>query len=365
VIHVAADANALAWGWGGIPKYLDRILRHGLAGRGDLRITLLANRDAPFARIPGTREVVCRRRGGALWRNAFVSEWLARERPDVFWAVETLVPWRVPVPSVVTVHDVAGLTHERVKPGLERLAYRTSVGHGVRRARRVIAVSEATAADVRALWHPPAERLRVIGLGVDPQFTPGDRAGAEAAVRERFGIDGPFVLAVGSIEPRKGVDTLAALAAAARRRGAAWRVVLAGGVGYQGETLVRDALEAGARWLGRVDDDALVDLYRAADVLVSPARYEGFGLTPLEALACGTPAVIAAGSGGLVEHTGPVAEAVAGREGESWLAAVERARADREALGARGAAHAARYRWPAVAEATAAVLAEAAGRPLS
>ena len=101
MIRVAVDANALAWGWGGIPKYIDRIVR-ALAAAGDTELVLLANTRAPVARIPGTREVVCRRRGGALWRNEFVSRWLARERPDVFWAPETLLPWRVPVPAVVT-----------------------------------------------------------------------------------------------------------------------------------------------------------------------------------------------------------------------------------------------------------------------
>jgi glycosyltransferase involved in cell wall biosynthesis len=350
VIRVAVDANCLAWGWGGIPKYVDRIVRE-LAP--ELELTLLANTREPFARIPGTREVVCRRRGGTVWRNGFVSGWLRRERPDVFWAPETLLPWRVPVPAVVTVHDVAGLMLPGIKPPAQRLAYRTSTRRGIARAARVIAVSRATANDAERVLGADPERVRVVGLGVDDAYRPGDRDAARAQVRDRFGVDGPFVLCTGSIEPRKGLDTIIAAA-----RGAPWRLVLAGSVGYRGEELLRGA--EGCAVVGRVSEEELVALYRAAEVLAAPARYEGFGLPPLEAMACGTPAVVASASGGLVETSGPAAIVVPDREPASWVAAVEEARSRRDELAARGLEHAARCGWPAVAAATRRVLTEAA-----
>jgi glycosyltransferase involved in cell wall biosynthesis len=359
VIRVAIDANSLAWGWGGIPKYVHRIASL-LAAEADLELTLLANRRGPFARIPGTREVACRRRGGALWRNEFVSGWVARERPDVFWAPESLAPWRVAAPLVVTAHDVASLLLPGIKPWLERVAYRTTVRHAAARATRVIAVSRTTAADLERLWAIEPERIEVIPNGIDERFSPGDRDAAAAAVRDRFGVEGEYVLAVGSLEPRKGLEALAAAAREARRRGRAWRIVLAGGAAYRGEEIARSAQDAGCRWLGPVESDELVSLYRAAGAVAVPSRYEGFGLTALEGMACGAPAVIAGDSGGLVETSGPAALVVAEPTGPAWVAALEEALERRAELGERGRAHAASFRWPAVARATAAVLREAA-----
>jgi glycosyltransferase involved in cell wall biosynthesis len=361
MIRVAVDANSLAWGWGGIPRYVQRLVER-LAREPDLELTLLANREGPFARIPGTREVVCRRHGGSLWRNGFVAPWLAQHRPDVFWASETLVPLRVPVPSVVTVHDLAGLLLPGIKPPPQRIAYRTSSRLGARRARRVICVSRASAADAHRLWRVPESSLRVIPLGVDDVFAPGDRADAQETVRRRWGLGRPYVLAVGSIEPRKGLETLVGAAEEARRRGAEWDVVLAGGLGHDGERLARTAQGAGCRWLGRVGDEELVALYRAAEAVAVPSLYEGFGLTSLEAMACGTPAVIAAGSGGLEEYSGPAAVVVQDRAPAAWFRALDGAIAERAALIPAGLSHAATFTWDASARATADVLRDAAAR---
>ena len=107
-------------------------------------------------------------------------------------------------------------------------------------------------------------------------------------------------------------------------------------------------------------DGELLDLMRAAGAYAAPALYEGFGIAPLEAMACGTPAVIAAGSGGLEEVSGPAAIVVAERTPTAWRAALEQALAQPPELIERGLRHAAGFRWPQVAAQTRAVLAEAA-----
>jgi len=360
-IRVTVDANSLAWGWSGIPKTIDRIVRE-LARDDGLELELLANAGAPFTDIEGVRQVWRRLKGGTAWRNSFVLGRLLRERPDVFWAPETAMPLWVPVPSVATVHDLAPLIFPGSKPPRATLAHRTTLPRGARSASRVIAVSETTADDVRRLWGVAPERLRVVPNGVDEAFTPGDRAQASSLVAARWGISGPYVLHVGMLDPRKGLDVLLDAAEAEWGDGAGWSLVLAGSPGFASDALLARA--TAAPWcalLGRVTDEELVTLYRGAEVLGAPSHYEGFGITPVEAMACGTPVVIAAGSGGLVEVSGPAAVVVPERTAPAWRRGVAEARRRRDELAAAGSARAARYRWPAVAAATRDVLLEAAG----
>jgi glycosyltransferase involved in cell wall biosynthesis len=358
VLHVAIDANCLAWGWGGIPKHVDRIARELVEFEG-VEITLLANSRKPFARIPGAREVFARVKGGGLWRNLFVLPWLRRNRPDVFWAPEGLTPSVMPVPLVLTVHDLATTIFPATKPLRSRFAYRFSIPRAARTARRIICVSRTTADDVRQLWKVSEDAIRIIPNGIDDQFTPGDRAKAIRAVRERFGIEPPFVLAVGALEARKGLELLVDTAVAGDRAGRGFQFVFAGVPGFRSKELIARAAGR-CTLLGHVSDEELVNLYRAADVLAAPSLYEGFGLTPLEAMACGTPAVVAGGSGGLEEISGGAALVVRERRADAWLPALEEAISRRHELTQAGLRLATRFRWPQVAAEVAAVLHEAA-----
>ncbi len=358
-LRIAIDANVLGGDWGGIPKYLSRIAAELIAG-GD-EVDLLANTRRLERSVAGAHEVGVRVKGTPIWRNAFVPLWLARARADVLWAPESVLPRWSPVPTVVTIHDLASLRLPEIKPQAHVKLFETTVARSVRRATRTIAVSQSTADDVEAFYGVGAERVRVVPNGVEDRFAPDDREAARAAVRERWGIEGPFVLHVGSNEPRKGIEVLIDAAALAASEGAAWRVVLAGSSGFQSERIEAAARASGAcSLLGPVSDEDLLDLLRAAGAFAAPALYEGFGIAPLEAMACGTPAVIAAGSGGLEEVSGPAAIVVAERSAEAWKRALEQALARPPELIERGLAHAARFRWPVVAAQTRAVLAEAA-----
>ena len=358
-IRIAIDANVLDGRWGGIPKYLHRIASELLAG-GD-EVDLLANTRSVHHTVPGAHEVGVRVRGGSLWREAFLPLWLARGGADVLWAPESILPRWSPLPTVITVHDLAALRFPGIKPAAHVRHMETKVARSATRATRVIAVSETTAADVRAHFDVAPGAVRVVPNGVDDAFAPGDREAARQAVRERWGIEAPFVLHVGALEPRKGLDVLIEAAALAAREGAPWRVALAGSAGFEGERIEAAARASGAcDLLGPVADGELLELMRAAGAFAAPALYEGFGIAPLEAMACGTPAVIAAGSGGLEEVSGPAAIVVAERTAAAWRDALERALERPAELVDRGLAHASRFRWPAVAAQTRQVLAEAA-----
>jgi glycosyltransferase involved in cell wall biosynthesis len=358
-LRIAIDANALDGKWGGIPKYIDRNATELLA-RGD-EIDLLANTRRVHHTVAGVNEVGIRVRGLRLWRQAFVPLWLARRRCDVLWAPEGVLPRFSPVPTVVTIHDLASLRFAGIKPDSHVRAVRTEVARSARRATRVIAVSRTTAEDLETHFGLGEETVRIVPNGVDEAFAPGDRGAARRAVGDRWGVTTPFVLHVGALEPRKGLDVLIEAAALAAREGAPWRVVLAGMAGFDGERIEAAARASGVcHLLGSVSDTEVVELMQAADAFAAPALYEGFGIAPLEAMACGTPAVIAAGSGGLEEISGPAAIVVGERTREAWREGLERALTQPPELIERGLRHAAGYRWPAVAAQARAVLAEAA-----
>jgi alpha-1,3-rhamnosyl/mannosyltransferase len=191
----------------------------------------------------------------------------------------------------------------------------------------------------------PEERIRIVPNGVDERFTPG----------QGRDLDGPYVLHVGSLEPRKGLEVLIAAA-----DGAPWRLVLAGAPGFEGERIEQAARGVGAVLLRGVSDDDLVGLYRGAHAVALPALYEGFGIVALEAMACGAPVAVAAQAGALEEVAGDAAVVVRERTPDAWRAAVAEAAARRAELAERGRERAARYGWDRAAATMREVLREAA-----
>jgi glycosyltransferase involved in cell wall biosynthesis len=358
-MRIAIDANVLDAPWGGIPKYVDRITCELLRG-GD-EVDLLANTKHLSRQIDGAHEVGVRVKGRPVWREAFLPAWELISRPDVLWAPESVLPRLLPVPAVVTIHDLATMRFGGIKYAGDEHSFKTTIRRSAYGAARTIAVSQTTAEDMRDLWGFDIERIRVVPNGVDDAFKAGDREAARVAVRERWDLDAPFVLHVGSIEPRKGLDVLIEAGARSLAEGRRWRVVLAGAVAPIGETIAEAARASGAcDLLGKVTEAELVDLYRAAGAFAAPALYEGFGIAPLEAMACETPVVIAADSGGLEEISGPAAIVVRERTTEAWQHALEAAMERPAELIERGTKLAERFRWPAVAAETREVLAEAA-----
>jgi glycosyltransferase involved in cell wall biosynthesis len=240
---------------------------------------------------------------------------------------------------VVTVHDLAVLRHPETFNLWTRLYSRLCVSRVARAARLLIAVSEHTKCEVVELLGVPEQRIRVVPNGVAEVFTPDGPA-----------EPGDYVLAVGTIEPRKN---LGRLAEAARRLGVELRVVGAPGWGHV-------ELGAGVRRLGRVGDDELAKLYRGARCLAYPSLYEGFGIPIVEAMASGTPVVTSRG-GATEEVAGGAAVLVDPLDPASIAAGMEEASARRDELVRAGLERAHAFRWDDVAHRTAEVYREAAG----
>jgi glycosyltransferase involved in cell wall biosynthesis len=239
------------------------------------------------------------------------------------------VPLRCPCPAVVTVHDLSFERDAASMPRRDRRVFRAVVPRAVRKAARVVTVSERSRRDLQELYDVPAERIVVTPNGIDPAYHPG-----ETGARD-------YVLAVGSVEPRK--NQLAALEAA---RTVGLPLVVAGP--EKDRALAIELRRRGASLEGYVDRERLAELYRGAACLVQPSRYEGFGLPVLEAMACGTPVVIVP-EPALEEVAGGAAVVVP----EEQLAdGIRRAVAERDRLVWTGLERARAFSWRTSAERT-------------
>jgi len=226
-------------------------------------------------------------------------------RVDAFHATDFTLPRTRPLTrTVLTIHDLAFEKYpDETMPGMLDFL-RSAVPESAQRADHIIAVSEATRRDVIDMYSVPAEKVTAIAHGVSTPYSPVV-SGRETAVRDNYRLrDGPFVLTVGTLQPRK--NHLRLVQAFARVRSDA-SLVIAGGKGWH-YAAVRSEVERlnlGERviFTGFVADADLPDLYRAATVFAYPALYEGFGLPALEAMACGVP-VVASNTSSLPEVVG-------------------------------------------------------------
>ena len=244
---------------------------------------------------------------------------------DVLHCTTFRGPLRAPVPFTVTLHDLGLVRHPELFPRWHRLSGRAGIARVARAADRVLAVSEFTKSEAVELLGVPAERVTVIGNAVDPVFAPDGPA-----------AEGHYVLAVGTLEPRKN---LRRVVEAVGRVGVELRVVGARGWG---------GVDTPA-WLGEVSDEELAALYRGARALVFPSLYEGFGIPVLEAMASGAP-VVTSGGGATEEVAGGAAVLVDPLDVEAIAAGIEEAVARRDELRDRGLERARAYTWEGVAD---------------
>jgi len=215
---------------------------------------------------------------------------------DVLHSPDFIPPFRQRCRSVITVHDLAFMLYPHFLTKASARYY-GQIDQAVKRADAIIAVSQATKQDIMRLLGIADRKLAVIYEAADPFFHPIDRAEATQQVNQRFSVDGQFLLFVSTIEPRKNVPNLLR---AFRKLLDDYRQDITLAVVGQKGWLFDEALELvkvlrlsdEVRFLGRVSSEELLWLYNSAQALVQPSIYEGFGLTPLEAMACGTPVVV-------------------------------------------------------------------------
>jgi glycosyltransferase involved in cell wall biosynthesis len=325
VIRVAVDVSPLVQTRAGTARYLRGLLRE-LDRRDDVEVRTLS-----FGRADRLSTLA---RDAAWYPFA-----LGRKRDaDLLHCPTYRGPLRPALPVVVTVHDLAVFRHPEAFNRWTRTYSPRVVPRVLAAARRIVAVSEFTRRELVELLHVPADKIRVVPNGVDDEFT-----------QEGPAAEGEYVLAVGTLEPRKNLPRLVE---AARRTDVELRVVGARG---WGDVQVEGN---GVSWLGELSDVELARQYRGALCVAYPSLYEGFGIPVLEAMACGAPVVTSRGTA-MEEVADGAAVLVDSSDPAELAAGIERAAAERDVLVPLGLERARAFRWDAIAAATLDVYREA------
>jgi glycosyltransferase involved in cell wall biosynthesis len=271
--------------------------------------------------------------------------------------------WTGPARVVVCVQDLNHFKLPALFPAWKRLLAAAVLRRAIRRAARVIVPSASTRADLLERYPAAAPRIDVVPHGAAPPVPVDDADARRSAQALR-----PFVLCVGNRKPHKNFRTAVEVLARLRADDPSLRLVIAGRVEDESDGVSEAAAGLGLRnavvEAGSVGDAALSALYAAAECLLAPSLYEGFGLTPLEAMLAGTP-VVASSRASLPEVVGDAGIVVDPLDVDGMAAAVRRLRADaglRDDLVSRGRARAAAFTWDTAARRTADLLWEAAGR---
>ena len=355
---------------GGTTRYAGQLTK-ALAQRHDVELKLFSLYSAAHIRaVAEERDYPCatsaanrapRQLRTLAWQCGWQWRPVVREI-DVIHTPVMLVPPSPAVPLVVTVHDMTAWLfpelHTARTAWLTRLAFRAAK----RRDAHFVADSSSTASDLMRIGNVRREHIAVVPLAADQRFHPID----DPTIPSRFGLDRPYLLYVGTLEPRKGIESL--LTAFAQLADSDVRLVIIGKKGWMFETLDAKvaALNLGSRvtFTGFVADEDLPALISGATAFVYPSVYEGFGLPVLEAMQCGTP-VITSRVSSLPEVAGDASLMVRPGDVEELTRAMRRLLAEpglREELRGRGIAQAARFSWQQTAALTAEVYHDVASR---
>lgn len=329
------------------------------------QVTLYFNQAPPPGYLPeATHEVIPFPR---LWTHLRLGWALRRQPPDLFFTPAHVIPLSYFGPSVATVHDLGYHYYPGAHTRFQVAYLNWSTLHNARRSRRILADSKATRDDLVRIYHIPPEKIAVVYPGVDRELGPVRDPDALSSVMTRYTINGPYMLYLGTIQPRKNLVRLIAAYAAS---GVEESLVLAGKAGWLSQPVLEAiarlplAVQARIRITGFVDEADKAALFSGATALLYPSLYEGFGFPVLEAQVCETP-VLCADSSSLPEVAGEGALLVNAADSEAIREGIRRLSQDqalREQLVAAGLENVRRFSWERTAREALAVLEEAAQR---
>jgi glycosyltransferase involved in cell wall biosynthesis len=270
-------------------------------------------------------------------------------RIDLFYSPNFVLPPLLPgTRSLLTIHDLSFIRYPAAFTDSLLTYLQKAVPRSVHRATHLLADSEATRQDLITLFGTPPNKVTTLLLGVSPRFSPVGEANERSCLQNRYGIGSkPYVLSLGTVQPRKNyVRLMQALDPIAVKMD--MDLVIAGRHAWLSEPILEQAAQRPfVHMLGFTDDGDLPALYRQAALFAFPSLYEGFGLPPLEAMACGTP-VIASNASSIPEAVGQAGLLVDPLDVPAWTQAVRQVFEDtalRDDMTVKGLAHSSEFTW--------------------
>ncbi len=288
-----------------------------------------------------------------LWHRLQLPLWVefVTGRVDIFHSPDFVLPPVRRAKTLVTVHDLSFIRYPQCADANLRAYLNKVVPRSVHRADMVLADSQSTKDDLVELLGVEPARIEVVYPGVEKRFHPIEDHALLEKVRKRYNLPPRFILGLGTLQPRKNFTRLVQAYSSLITHYPFLQLVIAGGKGWLYEeifaTVEQLSLEEKVIFPGFVADGDLPALYNLADLFVFPSLYEGFGLPPLEALACGTP-VITSDASSLPEVVGEAGLMVEATDVEALAEAMKRVLEDdalRERMIAKGMKQARKFTW--------------------
>jgi glycosyltransferase involved in cell wall biosynthesis len=368
---IGFEASALRGPKSGVGYYTESMLAAIMQLEPQHNYVLFSNREMESDWKPLASESVHIGRGfpvRAVWMQAQLPGTLRRVKPDLCHFTNYLAPLSVPCPYVVTMYDMSVFLTPRMHSFKKMVLDRTLIPHVARRAGAILTISQSARRDILKCLRVPREKVRVVMGAASPRFQPVSAIAQREEARARAGLTDPYILYVGTIEPRKNLPRLVQAFAQLKREGIPHKLAIVGQQGWQVEPLHREIARLGIAgdvvFSGYVPADDLPALYSAADAMAFPSLYEGFGLPVIEAMACGAP-VVTSNSSSLTEVAGDAAMLIDPLSVESIAGGLRRVLCEpgvRDELARRGPERASYFTWEKTARATISVYESVAAR---
>jgi len=364
-MHIGIDATALPPQPGGAGNYIIQLIRSLASLETDSHFTVFAFQsgydliDVPASpqldwllfpdKSPASR---------LLWEQMTLPRLVRDANVALLHSLHYTRPLSLPCASVVTFHDMTFFLYPHLHTRSKRIFFPTAIRLSARLADALIAVSENTKKDTVRLLGVPGDKITAIPHGVGEEFRPITDAALLESIRRKYKLPQDFILNVGFVEPRKNLTLLMKSYQQLHSQGISLPLVIVGGLGWMYEDVFRQAESLGIKeqvyFTGYVPDHDLPIIYNLARVFVYPSIYEGFGLPPLEAMACGTPLITTAVSS-MPEHVGDAGILIPPQDEKALTNALQKLINDstlQEELSSKGPERASQFTWKRTAQET-------------
>ncbi|MCL2761286.1 MAG: glycosyltransferase family 4 protein [Desulfuromonadales bacterium] len=327
---IAIDASTIST-QGGPRTYVLGLLDALLSIDKENEYILFYNDPSHMGRFPMAKEIVIKGKNpvARLWReHILVPCACKREKVDILHCTKSAIPFFSVCPTVVTLHDLIPLKHPETEKLGARVYWKMHIPHAVKKSDFIITISEHAKKEIIDDYNISPDKIKIIALGFNPAMSLPRESEKGDKIRLKYGLPEKYILYVGTIQPRKNISTLIeAYAKLKSRRDAMPKLVITGRKGWLYEKLFKRIEELGLKddiiFTGFLPDDELPYIYDNALLFAYLSLFEGFGLPPLEAMACGIP-VIVSDSTSMPEVVGDAGIKLPPKDIEGVAAAIEK-----------------------------------------